>query len=106
MRKPREYERVYRSGHRIRGAGFTLIVQANGLERNRLGISIHRMIRGAVRRNRIKRMIREVFRLHRRMFPAGSDIVVTVAPGFRYPDTSAVQKAFAVLLRGGEAVPA
>ena len=36
----------------------------------------------AVRRNRIKRLIREVFRLHRDLFPAAADVVLTVRPGF------------------------
>jgi ribonuclease P protein component len=35
-----------------------------------------------VRRNRIKRLIREVFRLHRDVFPSEADVVLAVRPGF------------------------
>ncbi len=59
-----------------------MIVLANDLSYNRLGISVHRKAGNAVRRNRIKRLIREVFRLHRALFPSAADIVLTVRPGF------------------------
>lgn len=49
---------------------------------SRLGISVPRKVGNAVRRNRIKRIIRETFRLHREMFPQSSDIIVTVRPEF------------------------
>lgn len=47
----------------------------------RLGIAAGRKIGNAVQRNRIKRLIREVFRLDRRLFPDNADIVVVVKRG-------------------------
>lgn len=82
LRTTGEFQRVYRSGRRLRGEGYALIYLANTLDRNRLGISIHRKAGNAVRRNRIKRLIREVFRLHRDLFPPSADIVLAVRPGF------------------------
>lgn len=93
LRKSREFALVYRKGRRLQGTGFSLVFQENGLIANRLGISVHRMIRGAVRRNRIKRMFREVFRLHRGMFPQSCDIVVTVRPDFACASTFLLQAA-------------
>jgi len=90
---------VYRQGRRQKGSGFTVISRANGLADRRLGISVHRMIRGAVRRNRIKRILREVFRLNRHLFQPSSDIVITVSPDFRYVSTRSVQAAVSDLLR-------
>jgi len=49
---------------------------------NRLGISVHKKTGNAVRRNKIKRLIREVFRLNRGLFPQSCDIVFTVRPDF------------------------
>jgi len=66
----------------LKGEGFGLIFLANALEYNRLGISVHRKAGNAVRRNRIKRLIREVFRLHRDLFPLSADIVLAVRPEF------------------------
>jgi ribonuclease P protein component len=41
----------------------------------RLGITVTRKIGNAVARNRIKRLVREVFRLHRARLPEGLDLV-------------------------------
>ncbi|CAG0889459.1 unnamed protein product [Cyprideis torosa] len=82
LRKKREFDKVYRQGRRLHGAGFSLIFCENGLEHSRLGISIHRRLKGAVRRNRIKRIIRESFRLNREKYPLLSDIVFAVRVDF------------------------
>ena len=54
--------------------------RANGLARSRLGISVGRRFGGAVARNRLKRLVRERFRLTPEVRSAGLDIVV-VAKG-------------------------
>lgn len=82
LRTTGEFQRVYRSGKRLYGDGYALIFLTNTLEYNRLGISVHRKAGNAVRRNRIKRLIREVFRLNRGLFPVAADVVLTVRPGF------------------------
>lgn len=84
---------MYKHGRRLKGTGFSLIYMANGRQGNRLGISVHRLLRGAVRRNRIKRIIRETFRLHRDIFPPSSDIVFTVGPYFQLSSSESVQHA-------------
>jgi len=82
LRKTWEFNQVYRSGRRLRGNGFALIYLAGDQADSRLGISVHRKVGNAVRRNRIKRVVRETFRLHRDIFPRSSDIVFTVRPEF------------------------
>ncbi|PHR24646.1 MAG: ribonuclease P protein component [Desulfotalea sp.] len=88
LRKGWEFEEVYSKGKRLHGNGFTLICLSNGTSLSRLGISVHRKIRGAVKRNRIKRIIRESFRLERKQYPQGVDIVFAVRHGFscKHPD--------------------
>lgn len=99
LRKPHEFACVYKKGNRLKGKGFSLIFLANNLAHSRLGISVHRLIRGTVRRNRIKRIIREIFRLHRDIFPGASDIVFTVAPDFSLQKPEAVREAVACLAK-------
>jgi ribonuclease P protein component len=47
----------------------------------RLGVTVTRKIAGAVGRNRVKRVVREVFRCNRSQFPSGSDVVVIAKSG-------------------------
>ena len=104
LTKTGEFDRVYRRGRRLHGRGFTLICMANDLPWNRLGISVHRKIGGAVRRNRIKRIIRETFRLHRDIFPLSSDIVCAVRPDFAINSPAAMLVAVRSLFEAGEGV--
>ena len=96
LRKGREFDKVYRQGTRWHGNGFSLIFCPNELGFNRIGISIHRKLKGAVKRNRIKRIIRESFRLERAAYPDCADIVFAVRPDFSLKSpveiTSAVAK--------------
>jgi ribonuclease P protein component len=52
----------------------------NELGHLRLGISISRKVGTAPRRNRIKRLLREAFRLHKIELPGGYDLVIVVRP--------------------------
>ena len=76
-----EFEQVYRQGKRLHGDGFTLIFAANALGHSRLGISVYRRLQGALKRNRIKRIVRESFRLYQEVYPEASDIVMAVRSG-------------------------
>lgn len=51
----------------------------------RLGLSVGRRVGSAVRRTRVKRLVREAFRLEQRALPAGLDLVVVVHPHAELP---------------------
>ena len=55
-------------------------MKTNELPQSRFGFSIKRALGGAVVRNRIRRRIREVIRLHRQEISAGWDIVIHPKP--------------------------
>jgi ribonuclease P protein component len=108
LRKTREFNRVYQNGARLYGNGFTLVYLRDKhtdccFSGSRLGISVPRKVGNAVQRNRIKRIIREAFRLHKGVFPDSSDIVFAVRPGFPLTGMQAVRDAVACLtgLSGG-----
>ncbi len=71
----REFRRVYDEGQRRSGRLGAVFFRPNGLPRTRLGITAPTRLGSAVLRNRIKRRLREVFRLNRGAIPAGWDIV-------------------------------
>ena len=107
LTKPGDYQQVYRQGKRLQGANFSLIFMPNSKEHNRLGISIHGQLKGAVKRNRIKRIIREFYRHNKTFLNRGVavgqgetalDIVFTIRPGFNLQTPSAVAQAVSSLL--------
>ena len=77
LRRPAEFRDVYSKGRRIGNEMFAANVLANSTGTARLGMAIAvRAAGNAVRRNRVRRLIRESFRLHRRSLPA-LDIIIS-----------------------------
>jgi len=71
------FEAVLNQGRKRRvGRVCTLFFLPNDLNRTRLGIIASRKVGKAVIRNRAKRRIREIFRLNKERFSAGTDVVV------------------------------
>jgi ribonuclease P protein component len=62
LRRRGEFQQVFDTGVRTRGRFFTVLLAPSRTGRSRLGIVASRKLGDAVRRNRAKRLIREVFR--------------------------------------------
>ena len=71
-----EFRQVYEAGQRRSGPLGVIFFCPNGLSLTRLGITTPAKLGGAVLRNRVKRRVREVFRLNQLAIPGGWDIVV------------------------------
>ena len=80
LRLPAEFRRVYGTGTSKRVGPLVVHACANGGSETRLGLSVSRRVGNAVRRNRVKRQLREVFRHLRHDLPGGYDLVITVRP--------------------------
>ena len=98
LRRP-EYDAVYREGRRRAARQFAVFFRPNGLGHSRFGISLKRDLGGAVVRNRIRRRIREILRLHRMEIPAGWDIVVHPRSSVATADFRALESELLGLLR-------
>jgi len=72
----RQFLTTYSDGYRLRSGSFTLFALPNELDRCRLGVTVTRKIGGAVVRNRIKRVLRDIFRRRHGGFQLKMDLVV------------------------------
>jgi len=78
--RARDFERVFERATRSRDEHFTVLARRNDAGRPRLGLAVSRRhLPGAVRRNRVKRLVRESFRRHRETL-APADYVVLARP--------------------------
>lgn len=103
-----DFQRVQSTGRKVHSARFLFLVlsrEGEGLP-SRIGLTVTRKVANAVGRNRIKRVLREVFRKNRALFPVGCDVVVVAkdrAPGLGYEDTRAeIEESSPSLLRAGK----
>jgi ribonuclease P protein component len=80
IRKRAEYLKLQRSGQRRVCRSFVVITGIAGRQGSRIGITASRRTGGAVVRNRIKRLVREFFRVHRRSLMPERDVLVIARP--------------------------
>lgn len=81
IKKSADFISVYKRGLKKESLHFKITFLANDLPWSRLGITVSRKAGCSVRRNYIKRCVREYFRLHKSRFPGACDIVLTAKPG-------------------------
>lgn len=74
----REFQAVYSAKARASVGPITIYSAPNNLGHPRLGLSVGRRVGSAVARSRVKRLIREAFRLLRPELPGAYDLVVSV----------------------------
>ena len=98
LRKKRDFQRAYASGSRARGAMLLVIAVENETEWTRLGMSVGKRIwRRAVQRNRLRRLIREAFRLSYAELPPGVDLVLVPAVPRLAPDLGSLSQELVAL---------
>lgn len=77
----KDFVNLNRSGKRINGSHFIIFTGKNRLGITRLGITVSKKVGGAVKRNRVKRLVREFFRLNKGDMEKGMDILVVARKG-------------------------
>ena len=78
LRTDREFREVVRKGERVTTPHYTVYRDAPGGELRQVGVSAGKRAGGAVARNRVKRLLREFYRLHKGAFPAGTRTAIVV----------------------------
>jgi len=89
-----QFDAVFEEGARFRSVAVTVRARPNGLGYSRLGLLVGRRFGGAVRRNRMKRLLRESFRRNRGVLSVGCDVVVVPRSGWRDLRLAAIEPVF------------
>ena len=76
LKKNEDFQKVYNEKRSKSDRNLVVYVRENGMDINRLGISINKKKGNSVVRHHFTRLVREAYRLHEEMFKSGLDIVV------------------------------
>lgn len=75
LKKNSDFQKVYNEGKSYANRYLVMYVLQNGSGHNRLGISVSKKVGNSVVRHRVKRLVKEAYRLNEDMFCQGLDIV-------------------------------
>ena len=78
IKKNDEFKTVYQCGKSYANKYLVMYIHRNNMEKNRLGISVSKKVGNSVIRHRLKRLVKESYRLNESVFQEGFDIVVVV----------------------------
>ena len=81
LKNNRDFQVVYKNGKSFANKYLVMYVLENGTGCNRLGISVSKKVGNSVVRHRVKRLIKESYRLHEGIFNSGLDIVIIARQG-------------------------
>ncbi len=99
VRTNKQFQEIRRQGRSYANHLLVLCALPNNLPYSRFGFAVNSRIGNAVRRNRIKRRLREIVRLQQESIQPGWDIVLIARQPIRSADYHEMETACARLLR-------
>lgn len=76
LKKNHQFRFVYKYGRSYANKYLVMYIKENGMEKNRVGISVSKKVGNSIVRHRVTRLVRESYRLHENVFNSGLDIVI------------------------------
>lgn len=76
LKENHQFRRLYQKGKTAADSWLAFYVRPNGRRGNRLGLTVSTKLGHAVVRNRTRRRLREIYRLHEDQLVSGMDVVI------------------------------
>ena len=99
LRKNYEFRRLYNKGKSAASQYAVVYCRRNGNKENRLGVTVSTKLGGAVQRNRIRRRLKEIYRLNESKLLPGYDIVIVARMKSRAVEFGELQSSVLALFR-------
>lgn len=94
LKKNTEFKKVYKKGKSVANRFAVMYILPNGTPHRLAGFSVSKKIGGAVLRNRIKRLFREVYRLNQGRLIQGINVVFIARQAAKEASFQDLVKAF------------
>ena len=98
LRKRTEFQKVFHEGKVFSNDQVIVYALLNSTRISRLGITVGRKFGNAVKRNRLKRIFREAYRLNKQVLNRGVDIIIIPRTGFTDLTLKSIEDKFKELL--------
>ena len=102
LKNNREFGSVYNTRNSAANKYLVMYLRSNGLDYNRLGISVSKKVGNSVVRHRLTRLIRETYRLNQYRIKPGYDLVVVARINAKGKSFHDIDSAFLHLARKHE----
>jgi ribonuclease P protein component len=99
LKKNYEFKRLYNKGKSAASQCAVVYCKRNGSTENRLGVTVSTKLGGAVQRNRIRRRLKEVYRLNEKTLLSGYNIVIVARMKSRFTGFSELESSVLSLFR-------
>jgi ribonuclease P protein component len=99
LKKNHEFKRLYNKGKSAASQCAAVYYRRNGRSENRLGITVSTKLGGAVQRNRVRRRLKEIYRLNEEKLSKGFDIVIVARVRSRFVGYSELESSVISVFR-------
>jgi len=99
LKKNHEFKRLYNRGKSAASQHAVVYCRKNGGQSNRLGVTVSTKLGGAVQRNRIRRRLKEIYRLNEVTFLNGYDIVMVARMKSRFSGYHELESSLLLLFK-------
>ena len=99
LKKNHEFRRLYNKGKSAASYCVVVYCRRNRGTENRLGVTVSTKIGGAVERNRVRRRLKEIYRLNEEKLMPGYDVVLVARVKSRFTGFSELETSVLSLFR-------